>query len=117
MLTCCHVSFQVSFIMWHICSKQKLSSQRNGCITRNNGVTVGSCLSCAVRAEAIQRRPAAITGQSSVTRVEVGSNTSTVTLRVVDGDEKGSFKSETVKSGRECQGTRTRESLRWQGPA
>jgi hypothetical protein len=31
------------------------------------------------------------------TRVEVGSNTSTVTLRVVGGDEKGSLKSETVK--------------------
>jgi hypothetical protein len=33
----------------------------------------------------------------SVTRVETGSNTSTVTLRVVGGDEKGSLKSETVK--------------------
>jgi hypothetical protein len=31
------------------------------------------------------------------TRVEAGSNTSTVTLRVVGGDEKGSLKSETVK--------------------
>jgi hypothetical protein len=30
-------------------------------------------------------------------RVEAGSNTSTVTLRVVGGDEKGSLKSETVK--------------------
>jgi hypothetical protein len=29
--------------------------------------------------------------------VEAGSNTSTVTLRVVGGDEKGSLKSETVK--------------------
>jgi hypothetical protein len=36
-----------------------------------------------------------------VTHVEAGSNTSTVTLRVVGGDEKG----------------RTRERLRWQGPA
>jgi hypothetical protein len=35
--------------------------------------------------------------------VEAGSNTSTVTLRVVGGDEKGSLKSEIVK--------------RWQGPA
>jgi hypothetical protein len=49
--------------------------------------------------------------------VEAGSNTSTVTLRVVGGDEKGSLKSETVKYGREPQGTRTRERLRWQGPA
>jgi hypothetical protein len=33
----------------------------------------------------------------SVTRVEAGSNTSTVALRVVVGDEKGSLESETVK--------------------
>jgi hypothetical protein len=38
-------------------------------------------------------------------RVEAGSNTFTVTLRVVGGDEKGSLKSETLKYGR------------WQGPA
>jgi hypothetical protein len=48
--------------------------------------------------------------------VEAGSNTSTVTLRVVGGDEKGSLKSETVKHGRESQGTPTQERLRWQGP-
>jgi hypothetical protein len=41
------------------------------------------------------------------TRVEAGSNTSTVTLRVVGGDEKGSLNSETVKYHREYQGTRT----------
>jgi hypothetical protein len=52
-----------------------------------------------------------------VTRVEAGSNTSTVTLRVVGGDEKGSLKSETVRYSRKSQGTRTRERLRWQGPA
>jgi hypothetical protein len=51
-----------------------------------------------------------------ITRVEAGSNTSTVILRVVGGDEKGSLKSETVKYGRESQGTRTRDRLRWQGP-
>jgi hypothetical protein len=50
-------------------------------------------------------------------RVEVGSNTSTVTLRVVGGDEKGSLRCETVKYGREIQGTRSKERLRWQGPA
>jgi hypothetical protein len=50
-------------------------------------------------------------------RVEAGSNTSTVILRVVGGDEMGSLKSETVKYGRESQGTRTRERLPWQGPA
>jgi IS5 family transposase len=50
------------------------------------------------------------------TRVEAGSNTSTVKLRVVGGDKKGSLKFETVKYGHEYQGTRTRERLRWQGP-
>jgi hypothetical protein len=49
--------------------------------------------------------------------VEAGSNTSTVTLRVVRGDEKGSLKSETVKYGLEFQGTQIRERLRWQDPA
>jgi hypothetical protein len=49
--------------------------------------------------------------------MEAGSNTSIVTLRVVGGDEKGSLKSEAVKYGREYQGTRTQERLRWQGPA
>jgi hypothetical protein len=52
-----------------------------------------------------------------MTRVEAGSNTSTVTLRVIGGDEKGSLKPETVKYGRKSQGSRTRERLRWQGPA
>jgi hypothetical protein len=33
--------------------------------------------------------------------VEAGSNSSTVTLRVVGGDEKGSLKTERVKYGRE----------------
>jgi hypothetical protein len=36
--------------------------------------------------------------------VEAGSNTSSVTLRVEGGDEKGSLKSETVKYGYESQG-------------
>jgi hypothetical protein len=49
--------------------------------------------------------------------VDAGSDTSTVTLRVVGGDEKGSLKSETVKYGHESQGTRARERLRWRGPA
>jgi hypothetical protein len=38
-------------------------------------------------------------------------------LRVVGGDEKGSLESERVNYGREYKGTRTRERLRWQGPA
>jgi hypothetical protein len=49
--------------------------------------------------------------------VETGSNSSTVTLRVVGDDEKGSLKTETVKYGSEIQGTRTRERLRWRWPA
>jgi hypothetical protein len=44
------------------------------------------------------------------TRLEAGSNTSTVTLRVVGGDEKGSLESETVKYGHESYGTRTRKN-------
>jgi hypothetical protein len=36
-------------------------------------------------------------------RVEAGSNTSTVTLRVVGGDEKGSLESETVKYGSDSE--------------
>jgi hypothetical protein len=51
------------------------------------------------------------------TSVKAGSNTSTANLRVVEGDEKGSLKSERVKSGYEGQGTRTRERLHWRGPA
>jgi hypothetical protein len=43
---------------------------------------------------------------------EAGSNTSTVTLRVVGGDEKGSLKSEAVKYGQKSKGTRTQERLR-----
>jgi hypothetical protein len=42
-------------------------------------------------------------------RVEVGSNTSTVALRVVGGDEKGSLESETVKYGHESHGTSTQK--------
>jgi hypothetical protein len=49
--------------------------------------------------------------------VEAGSNTSTVILRVVGGDEKGSLKFERVKYGHEYHGTRIHEILRWRGPA
>jgi hypothetical protein len=48
-----------------------------------------------------------------ITCVEAELNTSTVTLRVVGGDEKGSLKSETLKYGHESQGTRTQERLHW----
>jgi hypothetical protein len=46
---------------------------------------------------------------ASSTSVKAGSNTSSVALRVVGGDETGSLESETVKYGREPQGTQTRE--------
>jgi hypothetical protein len=42
-------------------------------------------------------------------RVEERSNTSTVALRVVGDDEKGSLESERVNYGRETHETRTRE--------
>jgi hypothetical protein len=42
------------------------------------------------------------------TRVEAGTNTSTVNLRVVGSDEKGSLKCETVKYGSESLGTLAR---------
>jgi hypothetical protein len=48
--------------------------------------------------------------------VEAESNTSTLTLRVLGGDEKGSLESETVNHGHESHGSRTRKCLRWQGP-
>jgi hypothetical protein len=51
------------------------------------------------------RRPATI-------RVEAGSKTSTVTLRVVGDYETGSLKSEKVKYGHESKETLTRERLR-----
>jgi hypothetical protein len=50
-------------------------------------------------------------------RVEAGSNTSTMTLRVVGGDEKGSLEYEAVKYSHEFHGARTRERLRWRRPA
>jgi hypothetical protein len=46
---------------------------------------------------------------SDHSRVEVGSNTSNVALRVAGDDKKGSLKSETVNYGRESHKARTRE--------
>jgi hypothetical protein len=54
--------------------------------------------------------------QTRDSRVEAGSNTSTLTLRVVGGDEKGSLQSETVNYGHESHGSRTRKCLRWREP-
>jgi hypothetical protein len=44
-----------------------------------------------------------------ISRVEAGSNTSTIALRVIGGDEKGSLESETVKYGHKYHGTQTQE--------
>jgi hypothetical protein len=52
----------------------------------------------------------------SMPHVEAGSNTSTVALRVVGGDRKGSLESGTVKYGRESHRTRIREWMHWRGP-
>jgi hypothetical protein len=49
------------------------------------------------------------------TRVEAGSNTPTITTRVVGGDEKESLKSEAVKYGRKSQGARTDEDCAAKG--
>jgi hypothetical protein len=53
----------------------------------------------------------------SYSRVEAGSNTSTVALRVVGGDKKGCLESETVKYGRESHWTRTLERMPWRRQA
>jgi hypothetical protein len=45
----------------------------------------------------------------TLSHVEASSNTSTVALRVVGGNDKGSLESETVKYGHESRWTRTRE--------
>jgi hypothetical protein len=47
-----------------------------------------------------------------VARLEAGSSTSTVTLRVVGGDENGSLIYETVIYGLDYQRSGTRERLR-----
>jgi hypothetical protein len=52
-----------------------------------------------------------ITAHNEKIRVEAGSNTSIMTLRVVGGDEKGSLESETVKYGHGSYGTRTRKCV------
>jgi hypothetical protein len=51
--------------------------------------------------------------KNSSSRVEAGSNTSTVTLRFLGGDEKGSLQTETVNYSHESHGSQTRKCLRW----
>jgi hypothetical protein len=45
----------------------------------------------------------------TTSRMEAGSNTSTVALRDIGGKEKRSLKSEIVRHGRQANGTQTRE--------
>jgi hypothetical protein len=47
--------------------------------------------------------------RKSMSRVEAGSITPIIALRVVGGDVKGSLESETVKYGCESHGTRTQK--------
>jgi hypothetical protein len=71
-----------------------------------HGIT-GVCGTTQTRTEVLEPLKAVISilfSQSYKTRGTI------VTLRVVGGDEMGSLKSETVKYGRESQGTRTRET-------
>jgi hypothetical protein len=95
------------------CPKSIHGSQDNKFIKHNNGTLGGSDL--------YDGRVAFITGSTfrelERFRVEAGSNTSTVALREIGGDKGRSLESETVKYGRESHGTRTREWLRWRGPA
>jgi hypothetical protein len=76
--------------------QQVLNKRQLNC---NNIGTVGNDVFHSVRAKGLYNEDT-----SSVTRVEAGSNTSTVALRVVGSDEKGSLGPETVKHGRESQG-------------
>jgi hypothetical protein len=46
---------------------------------------------------------------SAVSCLEAGSNTSTVALLMLGGNEKGSLESETIKCCHESHGTRTRK--------
>jgi hypothetical protein len=104
-------------------TRQRTCKQTSAvCVTKVSDVSIAR--QRAVKKFRQQQRPCFLCGPwgdittfTTESRVEAGSNTSTVTLRVVGGDEKGSLESETVKYGRESHGTRTRERLRWQGPA
>jgi hypothetical protein len=83
--------------------------------TENNKGVVRHDDFCSGRVEVIKDSMEA--ESNTFSHMEAGLNTSTVTLQVVVGDEKGSLESETVKYGHESQGTRTRKRLRWRGTA
>jgi hypothetical protein len=70
----------------------------NCVVTRNRrGFLCGPCCGYVTRGVSCKIRELELGVQGVITRVEAGSNTSTLTLRVVGGDEKGSLKSERVK--------------------
>jgi hypothetical protein len=103
-----------------LCSHSRTSqhfTEPEGSLPRSQGPSTGPYLQLGPCKGVIRQTIGATEWLEWVTRVNAGSNTSTVTLRVVGGDKKGSLKSETAKYGREYQGTRNWESLRWQGPA
>jgi hypothetical protein len=95
------------------CSRDTISSHSNGGVVFMTTVrwAVRLGVLCSVRQAHIKQSASL---KEQYTRVEAGSNTSTVALRVVEDDEKGSLKYET-KIGREYHGTR--EWLRWRGTA
>jgi hypothetical protein len=76
---------------------------------RNNRTEFSVRGRCEVYITRVQYRSQSGEGKREESRVEAGSNTSTVALRVVGGDKNGSLKSESVKYGRESHGTRTRK--------
>jgi hypothetical protein len=84
----------------HVTTEEPVSKQRIGKHT-----TIGVLLETVFSIQSVSK----LTFVTSGSCVEAWPNTSTVTLRVVGGDEKESLKSETVEYGRESHGTRTRE--------
>jgi hypothetical protein len=73
--------------------------RHNADMNSSNG-TLGGCDLYKIPRHFIKGRAfVRLAGGRDRTRVEEGANTSTVTLRVVGGNEKGSLKHETVKYG------------------
>jgi hypothetical protein len=109
LLGCSTVQSGRQYQLWHTDSLQGNDGERNEtmAVTRQRPVrkTTEVLLEAVFSIWSVPRLLHATDRvQFSYPRVELGSNTSTVTLRVVEGDEKGSLKSETVKCGRESQG-------------
>jgi hypothetical protein len=99
--------------LWYIYlllgNEREINNQKTPLLDSGPGATTEVLLEAVFSMWPVPRLYHATDRVQSITRVEAGSNTSTVTQRVVEGDEKGSLKSETVKYGRESQETRTRD--------